>query len=92
MSSLQETPTLGLGAPQPKAQSSFAQIFNDALQNTKDLQAISKQDAVDVALGNADNLSQVMINSAKASTAMKMTVELTSRVVSSYKEMMQMQV
>lgn len=85
------SPMDSISTPQ-QGNSSFAQVFEQALDNALATKEVSDQDAIKVALGQTDNLSQVMINSAKASTAMQMTVELTSRAVSSYKEIMQMQV
>lgn len=70
----------------------FADVFKDAVNSTKNLQSIADQDSVNLALGNVDNLAQVMINSAKASTAVSLTVDIASRAVTAYKEIMQMQV
>ncbi|MFZ2539027.1 MAG: flagellar hook-basal body complex protein FliE [Oscillospiraceae bacterium] len=92
LSSLQQMTKLETTSAIPQGKSSFSQIFEEVLKNAKETQAISNEDSVKLALGQVDNLSEVMINSAKASTAMQMTVELTSRAVSSYKEIMQMQV
>lgn len=70
----------------------FADILKDAVDTAQDFQQVSKQDAYDLATGNMDNMSNMMINSAKASTAMEVAVQVTSRAVSAYKEIMQMQV
>ncbi len=70
----------------------FTKIFEEAYQNARDLQAVSDQDAVDLALGNVDNLSEVMINASKSSTATALAVDLTSRAVTTYKEILQMSV
>lgn len=72
--------------------SGFGSIFEEALTNARETQKVADEDSMKVALGQTDNLAQVMINSAKASTATQMAVELTARAVSSYKEIMQMQV
>ena len=42
--------------------------------------------------GDADDLAQIQINSMKTSTLLQTTVQLTSRMVNTYKEIMQMQV
>lgn len=70
----------------------FTKIFEEAYENARDTTAVSNQDAIDLALGNVDNLSEVMINASKASTATQLAVDLTSRAVSIYKEIMQMSV
>lgn len=74
------------------ANTGFTKIFEEAYQNAKEMQAISNQDAIDLALGNVDNLSEVMINASKSSTATQLAVDLTSRAVSVYKEILQISV
>lgn len=78
--------------PKESSSSGFTKIFEDAYQNARDMQAISNQDAIDLALGKVDNLSEVMINASKSSTATQLAVDLTSRAVSVYKEVMSMSV
>jgi len=70
----------------------FADIFKEAINNVKETQAQSESDAYNLALGKSDDLHTVMINSEKAATAIELTVQLTSKAVSAYKEIMQMQV
>ena len=70
----------------------FANILSDAIQNAKETQAISQQDAYNLAMGEMDDLHTMMINSSKATAAMEFTVELTGRAVSAYNEILRMQV
>lgn len=70
----------------------FADIFQQAISNVKELNEIANQDAYDLAMGNADDLHTIMINSAKAATALELTVQLTSKAVSAYNEIMKMQI
>lgn len=72
--------------------SSFQNILQQAMQNYEQLQTTSEQDGEALALGNVDDLSQVQINSMKAQSALQTAVQLTSRTVSAYKEIMQMTV
>lgn len=58
----------------------------------QETQEVSRQDAYNLAMGRSDDLHSVMIHATQASTALKMTVELTSRVVNAYKEIMQTQI
>lgn len=91
MQSLQSAGSVNkVSAPEPK--NGFAGFFQEALSNARETQAVAQQDSIDLALGKTDNLAQVMINAAKASTATQLTVDITSRAVSAYKEIMQMQV
>ncbi|MCI8405560.1 MAG: flagellar hook-basal body complex protein FliE [Oscillospiraceae bacterium] len=70
----------------------FADVLKNAVENLKETQIQSQQDNYDLAMGNTDNLAAIMINSAKADAAVTMTVQLTSRAVNAYKEIMQMQI
>lgn len=75
-----------------QAQVPFADVFKEAVQNLKETDAVSKQDAYDLALGKVDDLHNVSINTAKAEMALALTVQLTTRAVSAYNEVMRMQV
>lgn len=70
----------------------FVNYLQDAVSNLQAAESVSKKDAYDLAMGNTDDLSGIMINSAKYATALEYTVQLSSRIVSAYKEIMQMQV
>lgn len=70
----------------------FSGYLRDAVANLQETERVSKQDAYNLAMGTTDDLSGIMINSAKYATALEYTVQLSSRVVSAYKEIMQMQV
>ena len=70
----------------------FLNILKDAISDYS-----TKQDAVDSekaawALGGSDDLAQIQIDSLEAETALQTTVQLTSRAVNAYKEIMQMSV
>lgn len=49
-------------------------------------------DTYDLAYGNSADLHTIMIHSAMETTAVETVVQLTSRAVSAYKEIMQMQI
>jgi len=70
----------------------FSNVLKEAISEYEDLQQVTEQDAHSLAMGEADNLAQIQINSMKAQAALQTTVQLTSRVVNAYKEIMQMQV
>lgn len=70
----------------------FASVLRNAVENLQQVQEVSRQDSYDLAMGTVDSLEEVMINSAMASLALQTTVDVTSRAVSAYKEVMQMQV
>lgn len=70
----------------------FASVLQNAVNEYSTLQETSNQEIQQLALGNADNLAQITIDSLKAKAALQTTVQLTSRIVGAYKEIMQMQV
>lgn len=70
----------------------FAQMFQQAIENVKETQAVSDHDAYQLAMGNVDDLHTVMINSAKAVTALELTTQITSKAVNAYNEIMRMQI
>ena len=72
--------------------SSFGKIFEQAIQHVRETQEVSDQYAYDLAMGNTDDLHNISIASAKASAAMELTVQLTSRAVNAYNEIIRMQI
>ncbi len=72
---------------------SFAQMFNESLRSLEQAQQAADEDALDLAMGaSGADLHTIMINAAVLESAVKTTVQLTSRAVTSYKEIMSMQV
>ena len=70
----------------------FADVLQNAVNECSSLQQTADAESQQLALGNADNLAQITIDSLKARAALQTTVQLTSRIVGAYKEIMQMQV
>ncbi len=73
-------------------ENSFDNVLNNAITALEDSQKTSRQDAYQLAMGNIDNISEVTINTLKAESMIQTTVQVTSRIVSAYKEIMQIQV
>lgn len=71
---------------------SFHHVLNNAMTALDETQKNSRQDAYQLALGNVDNLGEVMINTLKAESMIQTTVQVTSRAISAYKEIMQIQI
>ena len=70
----------------------FASVLQNAVSEYSTLQQTADTESQQLGLGNTDNLAQVTIDSLKAKAALQTTVQLTSRIVTAYKEIMQMQV
>ena len=70
----------------------FADVLASAIEATKETMAVAQQDSYRLAMGEMDDLHTMMINSTKATAALELTVEVTSRAVSAYNEILRMQV
>lgn len=75
-----------------ESSTSFLNTLKDAVNEYAALQQSVDADNTALALGETDNLAQIQIDSLKAEAALQTTVQLTSRVVNAYKEIMQMSV
>lgn len=71
---------------------SFAQTLQDKIQEVRDLEDESNQLSYDLAMGKTDDLTSVMVQATKAQTAVELTVQVTTRAVNAYKEIMQMNI
>ena len=72
--------------------SAFHNVLNDAINTINETQARSRRDAYHLAMGDVDNIAELMINTLKAETMVQTTVQITSRVISAYKEILNIQV
>ena len=70
----------------------FADVMKSAVENLTQAQQVAAQDSYDLAMGDTSNLHSIIIHAAQETTAVETVVQLTSRAVSSYKEIMQMQI
>ena len=93
---LSNLPTVQSGsAGETSAQSGglpFREVMQQAVQSLQESQQAAAQDTYDLAYGNSPDLHTIMIHSAMETTAVETVVQLTSRAVSAYKEIMQMQI
>jgi len=70
----------------------FLNILKDAVSDYTSMQKTSDEDGTALVMGEADNLAQIQIDSLKTEAALQTTVQLTSRALNAYKEIMQMNV
>jgi flagellar hook-basal body complex protein FliE len=82
----------GRPAKQPDGGTGFKNVLNNAIASLEETQKISQEDAYQLALGNVDDLSEIMINTLKAESMIQTTVQITSRVINAYKEIMNIQI
>ena len=80
------------GAVRQETTMPFSNILQESLQNLQQAQEVAAQDSYNLAMGNADDLHSIMIHSAQATAALEMTVQVASRAMNAYKEILQMQI
>ena len=73
-------------------QNAFQNVLDGAISALETTQRASQADAYRLAFGEVDNLAEVMINTMKAETMIQTTVQITSRMITAYKEIMNIQV
>ncbi|REJ09507.1 flagellar hook-basal body complex protein FliE [Halobacillus trueperi] len=75
-----------------EAHATFANQLKSAIAGVNEAQILSDDKTKALAQGEINDLHDVMITSQKASITMKTAVEMQSKVVEAYKEVMRMQV
>lgn len=83
--------SIGAGAP-PIDGKSFSDTLKDAIQEVNQLQKVSDQKMQDLSTGKTDNIPDVMIAAEKADIALKLMVQVRSKIIDAYQEIMKMQV
>ena len=71
---------------------SFEDQLFSAVQKVRDLEDASNKASYDLAVGNTDDTTAVMLAATKAETAIQLTTQITTRAVNAYKEIMQMNI
>nr|WP_028782783.1 flagellar hook-basal body complex protein FliE [Thalassobacillus devorans] len=74
------------------AQADFAADLKQAIAAVNHSQMVSDQKTEALAKGKIDDLHDVMITAKKASITLQTSVEIQSKVIESYREIMRMQV
>ncbi|MRG85404.1 flagellar hook-basal body complex protein FliE [Salinibacillus xinjiangensis] len=74
-----------------EAQQNFSQSLKNAIDKVNDSQIKSDQMTTALAKGEIDNLHDVMISAQKASITLQTAVEVQSKAIEAYKEVMRMQ-
>ena len=74
------------------AEMPFSQLVTDLLKDVNQQQIGAQQSIQDLATGQADSLQGVVLNVAKSDLAFQLLMEIRDKVISSYQEIMRMQV
>ena len=78
-----------------KTTSPFEQIFNaamDVVKETNQYQLAADSAQIDFATGKTDDVLAVLLAQEKAYSSLNFTVQITNKIVESYREIMRMQI
>ncbi|MBQ8931746.1 MAG: flagellar hook-basal body complex protein FliE [Ruminiclostridium sp.] len=75
-----------------EGEATFLDVFKSLVDNVKETDAQVQQDAIDLMLGDIDDLAQVQVNLEKAATAVDLLVTVKNKAVDAYNEIMRMNV
>lgn len=71
---------------------SFLDVFENIVNNAVETSAQVDKDAVDLMLGDVDDLSQIQVNLEKAATAIDLLVTVKNKAVDAYNEIVKMNI
>jgi flagellar hook-basal body complex protein FliE len=89
---LPDTGKIKLPAEKIEGSESFGQIFKGMLNETNQLQNNAADIAQKFALGEIEDVHDVMIAAEKAGVSFELVMEIRNKLVDAYQEMMRMQV
>jgi flagellar hook-basal body complex protein FliE len=70
----------------------FQNILSDAMDAANETDAADQSGVAALLTGNVNNLSDIVIESEKATLALDLTVQIRNKVIDAYNEVMRMQV
>lgn len=70
----------------------FGDILNKAIKGVDRLQKAAEASTIALAVGDVDNLHQVMIDAQKAEIALQYTLQVRNKILDAYQEIMRMQI
>lgn len=74
--------------PEEQNGAGFKDIFQDVIDNVVKTDAVTKEDAYNLSIGNMDDLHTMTINAAKADLALQTMVQLRNKILDAYSEVM----
>ena len=89
--SLESAPNLSSGEGAQKAGTDFSKFLNDALSQVNALQANAEAASLQLATGQVQDMSTVMIALEKASLSLSLTVSVRDKAIDAYNQIMRMQ-
>lgn len=77
---------------QDSARAPFADLIKDFVTDTSTEQAQAHQSVKDLVSGEANNIHEVVLTASEAEIAFRLMMEIRNRLISSYQEIIRMQV
>lgn len=74
------------------AETSFGDAFANAVREVDELNAIKDQNSYNLAIGDVDNLAEIMTDAERAQTAFQLLVQMRNKVLDAYSEIMRMNI
>ena len=71
---------------------SFADILTESLKTAAELDATDKSSAIELLIGQSDDLSALMLDAQKAEISLNLALQIRNKVIDAYNEIMRMQV
>jgi len=71
---------------------SFSETLKEELADVNELQITSEKASEALAMGEAESVHEVMIQTEEAKLALELTVQVRNKVVEAYQEIMKMQI
>ena len=71
---------------------SFANILSESLNTASQADAADKASALELLIGQSDDLSGLMLDAQKAEISLNLSLQIRNKVIDAYNEIMRMQV
>ena len=75
-----------------EAAGSFADILSESLKTASDADTIDKTSALQLLMGQTDDLSGLLLDAQKAELSLSLALQIRNKVIDAYNEIMRMQV
>ena len=82
----------GKADTQSGQEKTFGQMLSEVLNDVNDLQNTAEKASYNLAAGNIQDISEVTVATEKARLALQLTMQVRSKVIDAYQEIMRMQV
>lgn len=80
------------GAPKPNGKLPFAELVNGLLNDTNNQQLQVEESVKQLVTGETDSIHDVVLSASQADLAFRLVMEIRDQLITSYQEVMRMQV